>query len=121
MSPPITFVLLSPTYGMHLYTADLARTVTAGLSGARHSEAVGLSGARHLNDPKDRGARHLLDPSVRVVTTTTAPRDVYGDSVGLIAPITTHGTGFSREGLDLPSYRRLLSALAGQPSTFNLV
>ncbi len=29
MPHPITYVILSPTYGMHLYTADLARTVTA--------------------------------------------------------------------------------------------
>ncbi len=51
---------------------------------------------------------------MRVVTTTNAPRDVYGPGVDLITPITTHGTGFSREGLNLRSYRNL------QSSIFNL-
>jgi len=109
MPHTITFAVLSPTYGMHLYTADLARTVSVGASGAGRLD----SGRDVACNVSTTNGRHS-DPPVRVVTTTTAPRDVYDPGIDLVAPITTHGTGFSREGLDLRSYRNL------QSSIFNL-
>ena len=87
----ITYVLLSPTYGMHLYTADLAQT------------AIQLTTKTQRPRSSSSG--------VRVVTTTTAPRDRYGDGVELVTPIATHGTGFSREGTHLAAYRDLQSAI----------
>ena len=72
----VTFVLLSPTYGMHLYTADLARTA---MGCGLEVEGCGLQ---------------VEGCGVRVVTTSTAPRGVYGDGVEVLTPVATHGTGF---------------------------
>ena len=49
--------------------------------------------------------------NVALVTTTTLPRDRYSPAVAIHTPVTTHGTGFSREGLDLAAYRRVLDAV----------
>jgi glycosyltransferase involved in cell wall biosynthesis len=75
-SVAITYVLLSPTFGMHQYTADLANRM-----------------------------------GMRMVTTMNAPLDRYAPGVELVTPVTTHGTGFAREGADLRAYRRTLGAI----------
>lgn len=93
-SPTIAYVLLSPTFGMHQYTADLAnRFANGGDRGEKASEVVG------------------------VITTTTTPRDRYAPNVSLVTPITTHNTGFSNEGLQFAAYRAAQSAILRlQPS-----
>ncbi len=94
----ITYVLLSPTFGMHQYTADLA------------NRRLPVDGP----NPDGPG----LQAATRVVTTANAPRDRYAAGVELVTPLTTHGTGFSREGLDITAYRRVLAAIARpQPAT----
>lgn len=75
----LIYLLLSPTFGMHQYTADLANRLAA---------EPGME--------------------VHVVTTATLPADRYSPAVRIHTPILTHGTGFSREGLDLPALRRVL-------------
>lgn len=81
----ITYVLLSPTFGMHQYTADLANR-----------------GERWNVRTRERA-------NVDLITTATLPRDRYDPAVAIHTPITTHGTGFSREGLDVRAYRRICS------------
>ena len=66
----ICYLLLSPTFGMHQYTADLARR---------------MAGAGH---------------EVVLVTTSSLPRDRYGPDVDIRTPVGTSNTGFSREGLN---------------------
>ena len=66
----LCYVLLSPTWGMHQYTADLANRMQA----AGHE--------------------------VHVVTTRRAPRDRYSPAVAFHTPISTATTGFSLEGLN---------------------
>ena len=98
----LAYVLLSPTFGMHQYTADLANR--AARMGSWKLEA-GSSG-----DP----AFGVRQPAIHLVTTTTLPRDRYSPAVEIHTPVTTHGTGFAREGLDIRAYRRAQSAvLAG--------
>ncbi|MCB0239335.1 MAG: hypothetical protein KDH08_11980, partial [Anaerolineae bacterium] len=59
----IVYVLLSPTFGMHQYTADLANR----MAGQGHDTVL--------------------------VTATTFARDRYSPAVQVITPITTHNTG----------------------------
>ena len=66
----LCYVLLSPTFGMHQYTADLANR---------------MCGAGH---------------EVVLVTTSLLPRDRYAPDVKVLTPIATSNTGFSREGLN---------------------
>ncbi len=67
----ICYVLLSPTFGMHQYTADLAnRMVQAG-------------------------------HDVHLLTTTRFPRDRYAPAITIHTPLTITNTGFSTEGLRL--------------------
>lgn len=68
MSSTLVYVLLSPTFGMHQYTADLARQARA------------------------------LGYTVHVVTTAMAPRDRYAEEVHLHTPVQHATTGFAREG-----------------------
>lgn len=77
----IAYVLLSSTFGMHQYTADLADRI------------VQLGHEAHL------------------ITTTHLPRDRYAAGVNLHTPIDTAGTGFSREGLKLAGLRSSLAAI----------
>jgi glycosyltransferase involved in cell wall biosynthesis len=63
----LCYVLLSPTWGMHQYTADLANR---------------MAGAGH---------------DVHLVTTRHAPRDRYGPGVAVHAPVATTDSGFSAE------------------------
>jgi alpha-maltose-1-phosphate synthase len=65
----LCYILLSPTWGMHQYTADLANRMAA----AGHS--------------------------VHVVTCRRAPRDRYGPDVVLHTPVDTRDRGFSGGGL----------------------
>ena len=78
----LIYLLLSPTFGMHQYTADLANRLAA-------------------------------EPGIEVhlVTTATLPRDRYSPAVRIHTPVTTHGTGFAREGLDPVALRRILQTI----------
>jgi glycosyltransferase involved in cell wall biosynthesis len=78
----LIYLLLSPTFGMHQYTADLANRLAA---------EPGME--------------------VHLVTTAFLPRDRYSPAVRIHTPIATRGTGFSTEGLDLPALRRVLRAI----------
>ena len=66
----ICYVLLSPTFGMHQYTADPANQMVQ----AGHDVAL--------------------------VTTSLFPRDRYAPEVEIRTPITTSNTGLSKESLD---------------------
>lgn len=80
----IAYVLLSSTFGMHQYTADLAHEMVR----AGHD--------------------------VHLVTTSRYPADRYGAGVRVHTPLTTEGTGFSRAGLrggELAAALRTLSDL----------
>ena len=81
----ICYVLLSATFGMHQYSADLANRMAK------------------------------ADHEVHLVTTTHAPRDRYGPGVRLHTPISTTSTGFSVESLQLLALaraRRTIQSLA---------
>lgn len=77
----ICYVLLSPTFGMHQYTADLANR---------------LVGA---------------DNDVHLVTTTRAPCDRYTSGVTLHTPLTTTNTGFSLASLRLSELRSAVATV----------
>lgn len=77
----ITYLLLSPTFGMHQYTADLANRV------------AGTGSPVHL------------------VSTSRLPRDRYHSQVQIQTPVHTSGTGFSAEGLDWSQLRRVEEAV----------
>ena len=95
----ITYVLLSPTFGMHQYTADLAGQMANG-----------------EGPIADGGRSAACRPDVRLITTATLPRDRYHPVVPIVTPVVTHGTGFAPEGLDLAACRRVLEAIRQQPS-----
>ncbi len=75
----LIYLLLSPTFGMHQYTADLANRLAA---------EPGME--------------------VHLVATANLPRDRYSPAVRIHTPVLTHGTGFAREGLDPAALRRIL-------------
>jgi hypothetical protein len=81
----LCYVLLSPTFGMHQYTADLANRMAQVRS----------------PDPVD----------VHVVTTARAPHDRYAPAVHVHAPVDTTVSGFSSEALRLAEYRRAEEAV----------
>jgi glycosyltransferase involved in cell wall biosynthesis len=98
----ITYVLLSPTFGMHQYAADLANRMANGVS--------------QMADGRSAHSRELSAvsyPEVALVTTRAYPRDRYSSTIRIKTPLTSHGTGFSREGLDLTAYRRVLASIYG--------
>ncbi len=84
----LIYVLLSSTFGMHQYTADLANR---------------MAQAGH---------------DVHLVTTAAYPAHRYLPAVTVHTPINTRSTGFSPEGLDVASLRRAvattLSVVGGQ-------
>ena len=83
----IVYVLLSATFGMHQYTADLA------------------------NHRADSGGGY----DVHVVTTRTFPADRYSPLVHIHTPIATRSTGFATDGLavwQLGQVQATLSALS---------
>lgn len=77
----ICYTLLSPTFEMHQYTADLANR---------------LAQAGH---------------DVHLVTTTWAPLDRYISAVSIHTPIDAPDTGFSREGLKFAELRKARETL----------
>lgn len=77
----ICYVLLSPTFGMHQYTADIANRMA------------------------------IAGHDVHLVTTQLAPRDRYAPTVNLHMPIGTATTGFSREALQFSVLREARSAI----------
>jgi glycosyltransferase involved in cell wall biosynthesis len=111
MTPSITYVLLSPTFGMHQYTADLANRAVQ--ESEIKDRGAGIRGRGAADGPLAAGH------AVQLVTTTTLPRDRYSLAVEVRTPVTTHGTGFSREGLDLAGYRRAFAAISYQPSAIS--
>ena len=88
----ICYVLLSPTFGMHQYTADLANRAAAGVftDGREHTDAV-----------------HLI-------TTTRLVRDRYSPHVQVHTPVTTSGTGFALEGIRLAGLGRVVATIDGK-------
>ena len=95
----ICYVLLSPTFGMHQYTADLA----------------------------NRMARVRLDAEapavheVHLVTTTSYPRDRYASEIITHTPLTTRNTGFSVDGLQFQAIRDLQRLVIGlQPDLVHM-
>jgi starch synthase len=71
----ICYVLLSPTFGMHQYTADLANR---------------MASAGH---------------DVHLVTSVRYPRDRYLSAVTVHTPVDTRNTGFSRDALRISGVR----------------
>ena len=71
----ICYVLLSPTFGMHQYTADLANRMA------------------------------LAGHQVSLVTTTRYPRDRYLPQVRVLTPVDTRDTGFSPAALRVSGAR----------------
>ncbi len=69
MNSTVVYVLLSPTFGMHQYTADLAH------------QAAALGCAAH------------------VVTTAVFPLDRYAAQIAVHTPVAHTTTGFGREGV----------------------
>lgn len=87
----ICYVLLSPTFGMHQYTADLANR---------------LVGA---------------DNDVHLVTTTRAPRDRYTSAITIHTPVTTTNTGFCLDSLRPSLFRRVVKTVLDlQPDVVHL-
>lgn len=80
----IVYVLLSPTFGMHQYTADLANRMAA----QGHDAAL--------------------------ISTTTFVRDRYSPAVRVITPVTTRSTGFALDGLQVRGYRQVMAALKAE-------
>jgi glycosyltransferase involved in cell wall biosynthesis len=93
----LIYVLLSPTFGMHQYPADLANRAAEGA-------------LQRSNVPT------FQRWNVSLVTTAGYPRDRYSPAVSIHTPVTSRGTGFAPEGLDLSAYRRTLSAIRHPPS-----
>jgi starch synthase len=81
----LCYVLLSPTFGMHQYTSDIANRMAQG------------------------GIADSFD--VHLVTTTRVPRDRYVPAVMVHTPVETTGTGFSREALRVGAVRDLQAAI----------
>lgn len=88
----LVYVLLSPTFGMHQYTADLANQLA--------------------DDP---------GYDVHLVTTCTLPIDRYSPQVHIHTPITARTTGFAPEGLNIAQVRRAATAIVAlQPDVVHL-
>ncbi len=88
----LTYVLLSPTYGMHQYAADLANR---------------MAQAGH---------------DVHLLTTTRAPLSGYLPAVTWHTPVDTRNSGFSPDALRPAGYRAVLATLRGlQPDLVHFV
>ena len=77
----ILYICLSPTFGMHQYTADLANRMTV------HGHEV------------------------HIITTANFPRDRYAHELRIHTPIANRTTGFSKEGLKARDYRAVQAAI----------
>lgn len=82
----IVYVLLSPTFGMHQYTADLANRIAC------------------ENGPRRIG--YATDQAI-LVTTDAYPADRYSPAVEVHTPLYSTGTGFSGEGLRIRQIERI--------------
>lgn len=82
----IVYVLLSPTFGMHQYTADIANRVACASSPA-------LTGT-------------VADEAI-LITTAGYPADRYSPAVEVYTPLRSTGTGFSGEGLRVRQVGRI--------------
>jgi len=82
----LCYVLLSPTFGMHQYTADLANRMAHTLTGS-------------------------VSHDVCLVTTTHVPRCRYAPAVVVHTPMETTNTGLSRQVFRLSALRNLQSAI----------
>jgi glycosyltransferase involved in cell wall biosynthesis len=80
----LCYVLLSPTFGMHQYTADIANRM------ARSGHKVSL------------------------VTTDQLPRDRYAPDIEICTPVSISGTGLSPQSLLLPQYQALVKVIISQ-------
>lgn len=80
----LLYILLSPTFGMHQYTADLANRMAEGA---------------------------LPGCEVHLLTTAGFPADRYAPAVQTHTPVTLSNTGLSRESLQLNKLRRLQAAI----------
>ena len=78
----ICYTLLSPTFGMHQYTADIANR---------------MAYAGH---------------EVHLVTTTSLPRDRYAPMVNIHTPLNANTTGFSPEGFRVRDLYLVYSAIS---------
>lgn len=88
----ICYLLLSPTFGMHQYTADLANRMAS-------LPAAITTGESH---------------EIHLVTSDRFPRDRYDDTIIVHTPVSTRGTGFSLNGLQpraVADVRRLVLGL----------
>ena len=88
----LAYLLLSPTFGMHQYTADLANRLVFATS--QDSPQVSRQ------------------TEVHVITTTTLPRDRYAPGVNIHTPVTTHGTGLGPGGVRLKGLAEIKTKLA---------
>jgi glycosyltransferase involved in cell wall biosynthesis len=100
----VIYVLLSPTFGMHQYTADLANRIADILPGGYCQSTLADWEIRNPRSP-------TRNTEVVLVTTSTHPPGRYGSKVRIETPITSHGTGFSRQGADAAGHRRVLGAI----------
>jgi glycosyltransferase involved in cell wall biosynthesis len=104
----LIYVLLSSTFGMHQYTADLANR----MADCRFGISVfPIGNSQSAIRPAPVPERSRDNPGVVLITTTSCPRDRYSPAVRIETPIAARGTGFSREGLDWRGYHRVLSAM----------
>ena len=77
----LCYVLLSPTFGMHQYTADIANRMA-------------------------RSGHH-----VSLVTTDCLPRDRYAPDIEIQTPVSMSGTGLSHQSLDLRHYQAVVKTI----------
>lgn len=87
----ICYVLLSPTFGMHQYTADIANRM------AHSRELLGASDSHE----------------VHLITTDQFPRDRYDSLVVVHTPVVTHDTGFSLSSLRFEPIRKVRDLILG--------
>jgi hypothetical protein len=112
----VIYVLLSPTFGMHQYTADLANGMAEAGSWKLEAGRPGLRAADRMGRKVGTERSNAGDGVVTLVTTTTLPRDRYSPAVRIETPLTSRSTGFNREGLDIAGYRRVLNVRTFQRS-----
>ncbi len=88
----VCFVLLSPTFGMHQYTADLANRIAQSFTA--------------LN-----ALVRFDDSDVHLVTTCHYPQDRYLPGVTVHTPVRSTDTGFSGAALNLTAFRKTAQAI----------
>lgn len=104
----IVYVLLSPTAGMHQYTADLANRLASvtrwEAEGSGRSTEEPRSAARPVDSYGLVGSSSLPNSSVpraiRVLTTDRLPQDRYAPEALIETPVGMRGTGFFARGTE---------------------